>query len=65
MKREIAAEADIEAFASETAAEGIASVSDPEPLVWIGGAQLMQIEPRRKQMIVDKILPAGALMLNR
>ncbi len=63
MKREIVAEADIEAFARATADHG-PEPTDPEPLVWIGGAELSQITPRCKQMVVDKFLPAAASMLN-
>ena|SRR5215469_5643552 len=66
MKREIVGVADIDAFASASMANGADknSIADPDPLVWIAGSQLTQMEPRRKQMVVDKILPGGALMLN-
>lgn len=63
MKREILAEEDIDAFASETS-ESDDSIAEPAPLLWIGGAELTTMEPRRKQMVVDRILPAGALVLN-
>lgn len=66
MKREIVAESDIDAFANETAGKNgaTASLVDPQPLIWIGGAELAEVKPRCKQMVVDKILPAGALALN-
>ena len=67
MKREIIAEADIDAFASDVMKNGSRdkdSISEPEEFTWIGGEELTQMAPRRKQMVVDKILPAGALMLN-
>src|SRR5215469_4678881 len=66
MKREIVVEADIDAFRNESISgeAGSDAVSAPEPLVWIGGEELTQMKPRIKQMVVDKILPAGALMLN-
>jgi RecA-family ATPase len=66
MKREIVDEADIDAFTTESVDRGADtnSVADPEPLTWIGGAELAAVRPRRKQMVVDRILPAGALVLN-
>ena len=67
MKREIVAEEDIDAFASEHLGgdgNAVDSVADAKPLVWIGGEELTQMEPRKKQMVVDRILPAGALTLN-
>ncbi len=64
MKREIVAELEIDAFARESIDgnyDNHGSVVGPEPFVWIGGAELTQMKPRNKQMVVDKILPAGAL----
>lgn len=57
---------DIDAFARESRGGELDtnSVTDPEPLIWIGGAELAEVKPRRKQMVVDRILPAGALVLN-
>jgi AAA domain len=66
MKREILGVDDIEEFVGEaTKMKGSGqSLAEPEPFVWIGGPQLTQMQPRCKQMVVDKILPAGGLTLN-
>jgi RecA-family ATPase len=67
MKREIIDEKDIDAFASDSAdsSDGPSNSSTgPEPFVWIGGGELTKMEAKRKPMVVDKILPAGALTLN-
>jgi RecA-family ATPase len=61
MKREIVNEQEIDAFALE---RGESKNTDPEPFHWIGGEELTQMKPRPKRMVVDRILPAGALTLN-
>lgn len=64
MKREIVVEPEIDAFARERIAgkdDNHGSGAEPEPFVWIGGAELTQMKPRNKQMVVDRILPAGGL----
>ena len=66
MKREIVEVTDIDAFARQPRGGEVDtnSATDLEPLIWIGGAELAEVKPRRKQMVVDRILPAGALVLN-
>jgi len=65
MKREIVDEQAIETFARERGKPTDRdSIAEPEPFHWIGGEELTQMKPRPKQMIVDKILPAGGLTLN-
>jgi hypothetical protein len=59
MKREIVVETDIDEFANERGQDD-APAGDPVPLRWIGGVELSQIRPRSKEMVVDKILPAGS-----
>lgn len=64
MKREIVAEPEIDAFAREPVgdkSDSHDSIAEPPPFVWIGGTELMQMKPRNKQMVVDRILPAGGL----
>lgn len=63
MKREIVAEPEIDAFARETMGDKHDNhgSAEPEPFRWIGGTELTQMKPRSKQMVVDKILPAGGL----
>jgi len=49
MKREIMAEADIDAFASEAmnnVGRDKDSISDPEGFTWIGGEELTKMAPR-------------------
>jgi RecA-family ATPase len=62
--REIVAEPEIDAFAREHVGDKIDGhdpIAEPPPFVWIGGTELTQMKPRNKQMVVDKILPAGGL----
>ena len=63
MKHEIVAEPEIDAFARKAidGNDNHGSVVEPEPFVWIGGAELTQMKPRKKQMVVEQILPAGGL----
>jgi RecA-family ATPase len=63
MKREIVDEQGIEDFARECGADHD-SIAEPQPFHWIGGEELTQMKPRPKQMVVDRILPAGGLTLN-
>jgi hypothetical protein len=58
VKREIVDEPEIDAFARERGNpnnEDHDSIGEPEPFHWIGGAELTQMKPRNKQMVVDKI----------
>jgi hypothetical protein len=65
MKREIVDEQEINAFALDRGeTKGQDLIETPEPFHWIGGEELTQMKPRPKLMVVDKILPAGALTLN-
>jgi len=64
MKREIIDERDIDAFAGDSVDRPANSSAEPEPFAWIGGGELTKMESKRKPMIVDKMLPAGALTLN-
>src|SRR5579864_5262922 len=65
MKREIVDEQGIEEFAREHGNPNAGeSLPEPKPFHWIGGEELTQMKPRLKQMVVDKILPAGGLTLN-
>ncbi len=64
MKREIVSEPQIDTFAQESVGDNDDthnSTAEPEPFVWIGGTELTEMEPRNKQMVVDKVLPAGGL----
>jgi hypothetical protein len=64
VKREIVSEPEIDAFAREAIGEeSHGSVVEPEPFVWIGGAELTQMKPREKQMVVERIVPAGGLTI--
>jgi RecA-family ATPase len=67
MKREIVNESEIDNFVSDFADAGnkqSGQIKEPQPFTWIGGKQLAQMVPRSKQMVVDKILPAGSLTIN-
>lgn len=63
MKREIEAAQEIDAFARERidCSGNGESIAEPAPFKWIGGNELTQMTPRRKQMVVDKIIAAGGL----
>lgn len=64
MKHEILGAPEIDAFA-RARAQGQGDTSEgqlePEPFDWIGGGELTQMKPRKKQMVVERILPAGGL----
>lgn len=69
MKVEITAEPELNAFAqaqagkSNTPSNGNGP-NDPKPFTWIGGPELSRMEPRRNEMVVQNIMPAGGLTLN-